>query len=241
MDNAYVYIYKDDTGVPRYVGKGRGSRITDHITLATAHNEGRRLERATHFTRWLAKCIRLGKVFSYEIHTNNLSDDAAFKLEAELIARLGRSRKGGTLYNTTAGGDGFTSEDAKEIAARPDVKRKKQEALERNLADPKFRAKLSQATKESNGRPHRREQAREKATAEWKKEERRAAAAQRARELWADPAWSAKRRKELEERNRSEGSKAKSSEIAKRLWADPAFRSKVSEAITKMNARRRAK
>ena len=202
----YVYLYRDAHGVPRYIGKGCGDRALSHIGLAAALNQGRRHERATHFTRWLAKCLRECEPFTCETVRDGLLDAQAFKLEQELIAKHKRHREpGGTLYNTLAGGEGFTSADAKRISNRPDVKLKKSLAVKAAFNNPDARKRLSEATKESNGRAGRREQARQKALLEWAAPERRAAAARRAKELWADPHWAAARRAELVARNKSGG------------------------------------
>lgn len=115
MDDCYVYIYRDAAGVARYVGKGTGARMHKHLQLAAAINEGRE-RRATHFTRWLAKCIRTGTAFTSEVHAAGLSEERAWALEVKLIALFKRHRQpGGTLYNQTAGGDGFASEDVREL------------------------------------------------------------------------------------------------------------------------------
>lgn len=208
----YVYIYKDSAGVVRYVGKGTGSRIKDHVSLARSLNAGRRLERASHFTRWLAKCLRTGAGFTWEVVCGGLSDAEAFAMEQQLIAKHKRAREGGTLYNTLDGGEGFTTADAQRTQKLPGVQAKKSAALKAAFAKPDVLERLRQATTESNGRPHRRIQAREKAIAEWARPQRRATAAQRARELWADPAWAAERRAELVARNKR-GSKPSVEEL----------------------------
>ena len=203
MDNCYVYVYKDEGGVPRYIGKGRNDRMNEHIALAAALNQGRRQEKATHFTRWLAKCLRTGRRFSCEIVQGGMSDEAAFDLEKRLIAEYKRCREsGGSLYNTLSGGDGFTSEDAKRISNDPAVKAAKSAGVRKAFTDPEMRARLAAATRESNGRPHRREQARQKAMAEWRSEERKSAASQRAKELWADPEWAARQREAIARRQK---------------------------------------
>lgn len=236
--SCYVYVYRDEAGVIRYVGKGSGARCKDHIALAKAHNQGRRLERISHFTRWLAKCLREGREFSHELVAEGLADEQAFELERKLIAQHKRVRQGGTLYNTLEGGEGFTREDARRIQGDPELQRKKSEGLKRAFADPATKARLVAATAEANGRAYRREQARVKALAEWQKKERQEAASQRAKELWADPTWSAQRRAELAARNKA-GAGKPNKQIQK-LWADEVFRKKVSERMKAFNAARRA-
>ena len=198
----YIYVYKDASGVVRYVGKGSGNRHKAHISLARSVNEGLRLAQATDFTHWLAQCLRDGAEFSFELIQEGLSDEDAFALEKALISKHKRIREGGTLYNALRGGEGFSTAQAQRIQADPSFQARKSVAMRAAFARPESRDHLRRATKESNGRPHRRAQSREKALAEWQRPERREAAAKRAQELWADPEWSAKRRAELVERNK---------------------------------------
>ena len=201
MNDFYVYIYKDGNGIPKYVGKGRKTRMYDHIGLAEAYNEGHRKDRTYRFTRWLAKAIRQGDKFTVEKYIENVPEDCANAIEMELIRTYKRQRQGGTLLNLTDGGDGFTSEKMKEIANDPKVKEKQSASRKALLADPEYRARMRAAHTEANRRPHRREQQRAMAHEKWSKPENREAARKRARELWADPIWAEARRAELRKRN----------------------------------------
>lgn len=233
----YVYVYKDAAGTPRYVGKGTGKRDRDHISIAKAMNDGRRLERATHFTRWLAKCLRIGATFTIEHWYEGLEEEVALALEIDTIATLGRARidAGGVLLNKLVGGDGITSEDALRFQAAPGAKEKRAAGRARVLADPAFRARLSAATKESNGRPYRRAQQSAQATLLWSDPVALQAKRERTAQQWADPEWRAARKAELAKRNASQGMKSSSSARIKALWADEAFRERQRERMRTNN------
>jgi hypothetical protein len=237
----YVYVYKDAAGAPKYVGKGAGQRDRDHISIAKALNDGRRLEKATHFTRWLAKCLRTGATFTIERWYEDLDEEVALALEIDTIAALGRWRidNGGVLLNKLVGGDGITSADALRFAATPGVKEKRAAARAKLLADPAFRERLSAATKESNGRPHRREQMRTRATQQWSEPAALQAKREQAARQWADPAWQAARKEELVARNTSASMKSGNRARMQALWASDEFRERQRERMRKNNPNKR--
>jgi len=86
MNVYYVYAYLNQTtGLPYYIGKGQGNRINSpHLNLNIPPNPKNR--------------IKLKE---------NLTEQEAWDLEIELIAKYGRKDIGtGTLLNKTAGGIG---------------------------------------------------------------------------------------------------------------------------------------
>lgn len=91
---AYVYIYLEE-GVPKYVGKGNGDRDKSH--LKTCKNK--------RFRAWL---LSSNPVISRV--AENLTEDEAYLLESELIAKYGRMgyEPNGTLLNHSLGGRGGT-------------------------------------------------------------------------------------------------------------------------------------
>lgn len=95
MGRFYVYIYQDPrTHVPFYVGKGSGSR-----------------KKWFHCHGWCQRKLRNfeKKGLKPEIVTyaENLSEEEAFSIEIELIAKYGRRDIGtGILLNNTNGGEG---------------------------------------------------------------------------------------------------------------------------------------
>ncbi len=88
----YVYLHKDPTtGVPFYVGKGRGKR---------AYDTERR-----HPT-WYAKVESLHGHYDVEMVEQGLLEIDAFLSEAELIQKYGKISEGtGSLVNWTDGGE----------------------------------------------------------------------------------------------------------------------------------------
>ena len=82
----YAYLRKSD-GTPYYIGKGTGPRIN---------------RKSGH--RFLPAPERRVKL------AENLTEQAAFDLEIELISKYGRKKydEGGILYNTTLGGEGVS-------------------------------------------------------------------------------------------------------------------------------------
>lgn len=237
----YVYGYKDWKGKMRYIGKGRGNRFRDHISLATAHNEGRRLERKSPFSIWLAKQIRDNKPYTVEKIAEGLSEEEALLLEIATIKAIGRLKRepGGTLLNRLEGGDGVSSADARAFQSEPGYKEKKAAGAAKVRSSPEFRQRLSAATKVANGTERRRKESKEKITKQWEDEEFRAAAKRRAKELWADPEWSAARREELRKRNQL--GKGKPAPQIKKLWESEDFRKAVTERMKAFNQARRAK
>ena len=80
----YAYLRKSD-GTPYYIGKGTGYRINQ--------------KNGHHFLPAPERRVKLAE---------NLTEQAAFDLEIELISKYGRKKydEGGILYNTTLGGEG---------------------------------------------------------------------------------------------------------------------------------------
>ena len=95
MNEFFVYEHwRPDTGVCFYVGKGKGDRARSM----------RRKGRHRYVTNKLAG---LGLVPEVRMIAEGLSEQDAFQLERELIAKHGRQDRGlGNLVNSTDGGDG---------------------------------------------------------------------------------------------------------------------------------------
>lgn len=95
----YVYVLFDWTGTPRYVGKGRGRRIDDHLR---PDRSGNRAKRAL-----IAKTIAiLGDLPRVKVR-EALTEAEAFEVEVALISALGRlDLKTGPLTNMSEGGTG---------------------------------------------------------------------------------------------------------------------------------------
>lgn len=94
----YVYVlYRDDGMTPFYVGKGKGARMTHHERWA---KKGR-----SYKDNIICEMKERGIRVPMRKVAENLTEEGAFSLEAELIAQFGR-HPNGPLVNLTDGGDG---------------------------------------------------------------------------------------------------------------------------------------
>jgi hypothetical protein len=93
ISDFYVYVHRDPkTGIPFYVGKGRGKRAYD---------------RTSRDKEWHDFVESIGGKFEVEIVKKNLTEMDAYEIEADLIAQYGKRRDGaGSLINWTDGGEG---------------------------------------------------------------------------------------------------------------------------------------
>ncbi len=87
----YVYVWRDASGTPFYVGKGKGRRA------------GRVYNRTEAF-----KKIHSQGGCTVEIVDEFIHESQAHAFEVELIARYGRRDFGGLLVNKTDGGEGVS-------------------------------------------------------------------------------------------------------------------------------------
>jgi hypothetical protein len=90
MNNFYVYAHIDDNGKVFYIGKGKGRRAWRYDS------------RGPYWEKYTKK-----HGLTVKILFNGLSEDHAFAVEKQQIAKYGRRDLGrGTLINLTDGGDG---------------------------------------------------------------------------------------------------------------------------------------
>jgi hypothetical protein len=114
----YVYTYSYPSGVPFYVGKGRGRRLNTHLWDA---RKGRNKNKWA--VRVVAKLLRNGEKPIIKKIATDLDNELACFAEEEFIAKYGRKDlKTGILVNCTKGGDGGSD-------FRPEVKKKLAEKL----------------------------------------------------------------------------------------------------------------
>lgn len=92
ISDFYVYLHKDPkTGIPFYVGRGKGKRAYD---------------RTSRHKEWHDFVETIGGEFKVEIVERNLRESDAGEIEANLITKYGKKRDGvGPLVNWTDGGE----------------------------------------------------------------------------------------------------------------------------------------
>lgn len=91
--NYYVYSLKDPRENPAkvfYIGKGTGSRSTDHLKNIDSTRKGKLIQ----------DILDSGHHPITAIIVDHLTEEQALKIELELITSFGTIDSGGTLYNT---------------------------------------------------------------------------------------------------------------------------------------------
>lgn len=190
---AYVYgHYKADTGELFYIGKGNGKRAWEHRS------------RNPH---WKAIVNKHG--LSVKILEDNLTDEQAYQKEKSLVEEIGLDN----LSNMTEGGIGLTSEVAKKVMNRADVKKKVSDASKRHWQDETFRNKITTSMKIT------------RASDNYKKAHSTAM-----KKLAENPDWLEKTRNTAKTYARDPVRVEKIREASRRKWQDPEHRKKVAEA-----------
>jgi hypothetical protein len=117
-DMAYVYAIKVD-GVVRYIGKGRGRRVYDHVSkargIALRRIVGETVQ-TTLFYKKLSHALLNGRQIEEVILVGGLSDEEAFNYEIRTISSHTN------LWNLEPGGQGRTSESVKLQWTNPEVR-----------------------------------------------------------------------------------------------------------------------
>lgn len=135
----YVYLYRDENGIPIYVGKGKGQRAWYHLKRKDKHP----------FTHKLNKMRRLGYNPQPEMICISMSEELALHLEETVIKTLGRVDLGtGTLLNLTDGGEGIQGWKASE-----ETRKKQSESAKKRIASEETRKKLSESRKGMKYKP----------------------------------------------------------------------------------------
>jgi hypothetical protein len=91
--NYYVYFLKDPRKKPAevfYIGKGTGSRATDHLKIVDETRKG----------RYIQDIFAAGHIPIVVKVIDELTEEQALKIELELISSFGTIDNGGSLYNS---------------------------------------------------------------------------------------------------------------------------------------------
>ena len=89
----YVYALKDPRSKPAkifYIGKGTGSRKSDHVTKVDGTRKGALIQ----------SILDIGCTPIISVLVSDISEEQALKIELELISSLGTIDNGGSLYNS---------------------------------------------------------------------------------------------------------------------------------------------
>jgi hypothetical protein len=140
MNEFYVYLYLREDNTPYYVGKGKDNRV---------FSNNRSVSKPKDETRII-------------FHSKNLTEEEAFTIEKELIAKYGRKDNGtGILRNLTDGGEGTSGaipgdETKAKMSATAKKRMNNPEVKARHLAamnSPEVKARILTAAKERMNRP----------------------------------------------------------------------------------------
>lgn len=159
---AYVYAILVD-GVVRYIGKGRGRRIAEHVNIIRRLRDGRDGgPKCQVVHRRAASAVRSGASVRAMKMVEGLDDESAYLIERDLIGTYPE----GHLWNVSDGGEGCSSSDAvrrwadpsyreKQLASArsPETVRRKSEAQRVSQNIPEVRERVRAAQREAFARP----------------------------------------------------------------------------------------
>lgn len=224
----YVYAYLVD-GIVRYIGKGQRDRISDHKRMARIILERRSVGlpvKGTRFHRRLAAAMFRGSCIEHKKLRTNLTEDEALRFEAEEIA----SRPASQLWNIARGGEGLTSDVAREVNSCPEKRAQAGEKIRALWADEAWRNKVMVARQHSEKNAKRLGAMSDLLQERWSDDEYRERLRQAHRRRWANATpEDRERRAEASRRNLTPDHHARMIEAAKAAVKSPEHRQKVSE------------
>ena len=211
----------------RYVGKGKKTRVLDHLAIARKINSDPSIAgKQVLLHRKLAKALRENCRIDLSIFSCFLTDEEAYKIEEELVDDYPK----GHLWNLKKGGSGGD-----------------RELMLRHWSDPAYREKVTNLQRERSSKKEYRERQRELAIKMWQDPEKRRHHQEQHRRLWGDPITSEERREQHRrlwcdpEKRKMQGEKTKAqwtperraamSANRKAFWADPDRKEKAIQNI----------
>ena len=248
--DAYVYEIRVD-GVARYIGKGRGGRAWSHEPIARRllnPARGTRKLRRSVFYGNLSAAIAAGQQIDVRIIRDALTDEEAYRLEAEAIEDAPLFQ----LWNVSAGGAGLTSERLREIMSAPETREKISASVKkawsrsperrgaRFAADGSRDAQSQMALDKCSDPDYR---ARQSAARSVSRPSRRGvkvpALSLPAKERWATPEFRDRATEAIRAACSGQNRRAAISDRLKKAWADPESRAKRLEGMRLARQKRR--
>ena len=216
----FVYIFKLG-GIPRYVGKGSGRRINRHLQTIQSLRDKKPFGRVQN---WHYKVSKSSKILTHEIVYQTDNEVDAYNFELTLTKSIGvKILDGGPLWNSDYGGMGQTSEGAKRIFKRPELKLKASQTISAYNATPEAKARMRLLGAEVAARPGIREKIRATVKAQW-----------------ADPGMREARVALLRAASSRPEVKARKSAAQRLVWDDPERRARYSVMALEREAKKRA-
>jgi hypothetical protein len=193
--SAYVYAIVVD-GAVRYIGKGQGDRVSQHVRKAKRLNRrrlnGEKVHSSILYNR-LAKRLREGAIIATAILESGLSECQGLEREKTVISSFPKEQ----LWNRNEGGPGPTSETAKTIWQDPKVRtnrlaacrrRDNSAAIEANKNPEKIARQIA-TIRQTWKNPEANQRKIEAMTKTWKSPEYRDKISAARKAKWADPAY----------------------------------------------------
>lgn len=228
----YVYVFSVD-GITRYVGKGIGDRLWHHERDIKRNRKGRGRRALSAWHKFLKKSLKLRRTIEVNIFSEQLDDIQAKEIEIKLIAETKRRHEGGTLMNFTSGGDGVSSDDAKRLNSRPEIKAKLRNKSKAMWEDPAKREHFLKVFKETQAREDIKEKRRQSIKRIWSDPEKKQAWSDGIRRKQNDPKVRAKKSKAIRQAQSDPNIRKKMSTAQKNNWSDAAVRQRHIEGLLK--------